>query len=447
MNNKTGFLLFSFCLLGLNSFSQNTSIPDINFEQALIDLGLDNPPINNQVPTSNIIGVTDLDIKSKSIQDLTGIEDFAALENLDCSDNLLTTINVTQLSNLKIFWCYGNQLTSLNVDQNLALTALRCENNELTTLNLLNNVNLVDLACENNQIPNLDVSENIALSRFQCGDNRLLNLDISNNPNLSYLSCEQNRLSALNVSNNNNLRVLLCNNNLIEELDLTQNISLANLDCSNNQLCRLNVKNGNNTNVTSLNFSNNSELNCVVVDNSNDNHNSWLPNSFSNYVESDDACGDFIPVDSLNDFIGMSYILPPLIHGNYFTQPNGSGTMLITGDSINTSQIIYVYNEVNCYSNESNFNVIITDSDYFIPKFFTPNNDGYNDTWKVLDNANVINNITIYNRYGKLIKFLPPNSSGWDGTYNKELLISDSYWYEIVLNTGEVLRGFFALKR
>jgi len=45
------------------------------------------------------------------------------------------------------------------------------------------------------------------------------------------------------------------------------------------------------------------------------------------------------------------------------------------------------------------------------------------------------------------IKFLPSSASAWDGTFNGELLSSGSYWYEIILNSREVLRGYFALKR
>ena len=74
-------------------------------------------------------------------------------------------------------------------------------------------------------------------------------------------------------------------------------------------------------------------------------------------------------------------------------------------------------------------------------------NDGKHDLWKVIDNNNSVNNVSIYNRHGKLLKFLSSNSLGWDGTFNGKLLPNDSYWYEIILNNREVLRGYFSLKR
>jgi gliding motility-associated-like protein len=66
------------------------------------------------------------------------------------------------------------------------------------------------------------------------------------------------------------------------------------------------------------------------------------------------------------------------------------------------------------------------------PKFFTPNDDGYNDTWKVLGNDT--NNIQIaviyiFNRFGKLVAEVDLNGEGWDGFYNGERLPASDYWY------------------
>ena len=306
---------------------------------------------------------------------------------------------------------------------------------------------MIDLACEQNKITTIDVSNSVSLNRFQCGNNLLNTLDVSTNVNLSYLSCEQNQLTSLNLLSNNQLSLLNCFNNQITELDLTRNPNLTDVNCSTNQLCLLNLNNSSNSTITDVNFNLNTDLNCVVVDNANGNHSNWVPASFSNYVESPDECRDFIPVDSLENVIGTSYTLPMLNNGNYFTETNGMGASLNSGDVITSTQTIYIYNETTCNSNESSFEVIINNNDYFIPKYFTPNNDGANDVWQVYDRLNLINNISIYNRHGKLLKFLPNNTSAWDGTFNGELLSSGSYWYEVVLNSREILRGYFALKR
>ncbi|WP_157961158.1 T9SS type B sorting domain-containing protein [Lutibacter citreus] len=66
------------------------------------------------------------------------------------------------------------------------------------------------------------------------------------------------------------------------------------------------------------------------------------------------------------------------------------------------------------------------------PKFFTPNNDGHNDTWKVIGvNDQFYGNAKIYifDRFGKLVHQVKPNENGWDGTLNGRPLPSSDYWF------------------
>ena len=85
-----------------------------------------------------------------------------------------------------------------------------------------------------------------------------------------------------------------------------------------------------------------------------------------------------------------------------------------------------------------------------VPKYFTPNNDGYNDYWN-LKGVNARNNgnsiIYIFDRYGKLIKQVIPSGDGWDGTFNGSPLPGDDYWYTIKLEDGREAKGHFSLKR
>ncbi|SEA46013.1 gliding motility-associated C-terminal domain-containing protein [Flavobacterium gillisiae] len=85
-----------------------------------------------------------------------------------------------------------------------------------------------------------------------------------------------------------------------------------------------------------------------------------------------------------------------------------------------------------------------------IPKFFTPNGDGYNDYWN-LKGANKDFNSTsliyIFDRYGKLLKKINPSDLGWDGTFNGRLLPSDDYWFTVKLEDGREAKGHFSLKR
>ena len=84
------------------------------------------------------------------------------------------------------------------------------------------------------------------------------------------------------------------------------------------------------------------------------------------------------------------------------------------------------------------------------PKFFTPNNDGYNDYWQIKGvNAQFQPNSSIYifDRYGKLLKQIATTSNGWDGTFNGDRMRSDDYWFKVMLQDGRTFMGHFSLKR
>jgi gliding motility-associated-like protein len=85
-----------------------------------------------------------------------------------------------------------------------------------------------------------------------------------------------------------------------------------------------------------------------------------------------------------------------------------------------------------------------------IPKFFTPNGDGYNDYWNidgVNQNFYAKSTIHIFDRYGKLLKQISSTGQGWDGTFNSQNVPSDDYWYVIKLDDTRIVKGHFALKR
>ena len=71
--------------------------------------------------------IKEINVKNKSIENLGGIQFFPNLEQLDCSNNQLTTLNVTSNLNLKQLNCFGNQLTELNVWENEQLRELNCK--------------------------------------------------------------------------------------------------------------------------------------------------------------------------------------------------------------------------------------------------------------------------------------------------------------------------------
>jgi len=88
------------------------------------------------------------------------------------------------------------------------------------------------------------------------------------------------------------------------------------------------------------------------------------------------------------------------------------------------------------------------------PKFFTPNNDGHNDTWNVLGvSENFFQSATVYifNRFGKLVTEIDLYSNGWNGTFNGNHLPATDYWFSVELldfkGNIRVKKGHFSLIR
>lgn len=145
-----------------------------------------------------------------------------------------------------------------------------------------------------------------------------------------------------------------------------------------------------------------------------------------------------------------------------WTQNNNTITVYIEGngdyeyslDNINYQDSNQFKNliidEYTVYIRDKNGCGIVSDSVYLLhyPKFFTPNNDGYNDTWQILNSNHEPNNkVYIYNRYRKLLKQLTPTDLGWDGTINGSRLASDDYWFVLERQNGKIYKGHFTLKR
>ena len=109
---------------------------------------------------------------------------------------------------------------------------------------------------------------------------------------------------------------------------------------------------------------------------------------------------------------------------------------------------LFVRDELQCEE------VSITVPVLYILNFFTPNNDGYNDVWQikgVFSSDYIFSNISIFDRYGKLLKNMSINQNSWDGTFNGAQMPSSDYWYSIELQKSDgsvfIRQGHFSLRR
>lgn len=216
--------------------------PDANFRTYILDK--ENKVDDNGdgiLSVREIRNCKELNIEKYGIQDLTGIEYFTNLETLDCSQNQLTTLDVTKNEKLVDLKCTGNALTALTLTENSELEYLDCEGNKLSSLNVSGNKKLLYLICGNNVITTLDLQYNLKLERLSCSLNRLATLDLSRNTALLYLECENNKLTTIGFGNLGKLQFLNCNGNRLKALDLRKQTKLQYLYCDYNRLSALDL--------------------------------------------------------------------------------------------------------------------------------------------------------------------------------------------------------------
>jgi len=242
-------LLLILLCLPIIGFGQKTYVPDDTFEQKLIDFGYDNI-LDDSVLTSNINFLTELYLYhnqvSTPINNLTGIEDFVALEKLTLT---------------------SHQIASLDLSNNIFLTNLYIGENSILNINLSNNT-LLDTLFVSEQISNIDLSQNTALTSLTINNcDNLTNIDLSQNTVLAYLIIAYNdNLTDINLSQNILLYDLWIHQNvLLNCLDVSYNTELKYLTCNDNALEQLNTKNLNW--IDMIVDARNNNLACVEVDN------------------------------------------------------------------------------------------------------------------------------------------------------------------------------------
>ena len=172
-------------------FVSEMAFPDENFRNWLLGQEYGK---SGYITAAGLAGVTSINVNEKSIADLKGIEYFTALNELNCSNNKLTALDLSANTALETLHCNSNQLTALDMSANTALRNLNCYSNQLTALDVSKNEALVLLNCSNNALSALDVKANTALRVLYCHENKLTALDVSKNTALTILYCYGNQI-------------------------------------------------------------------------------------------------------------------------------------------------------------------------------------------------------------------------------------------------------------
>ena len=271
----------------VNNEWPNFYVPDKYFEQALIDLGIDSDGIiNHSVNFYDVQGVESLDVSSRGIYNLTGLDNFYNLTNLDCSNNNISNFPFTLWTtpSLRTFDISGNKISTLTLNEYSKLNYIDVSANpNLTFLNARvaphwptvmldasNNPNLKTLLCDGSGLKGIDISQTTSLEDLKLGNNELTSINLSTNVNLKNLDLNFNKFTNLNLSYNNNLSSLSV--------------------IFNSNLTSLNVRNGNNSVLTNFLAFDNPLLTCIQVDNASWSVSNWTGSIDSWAIFSDD-CG------------------------------------------------------------------------------------------------------------------------------------------------------------
>lgn len=192
------------------------NFPDKNWRAVVTDWydGIDGSIPDGYLSQSEIEGVTLISVtgmlsdtcgEDSQIADLSGVEYFTSCKRLRCGGIGLTTLDVSEMTQLVELTCGGNELTAVDTSQNTNLEWLNCSSNELTSINVSYNTKLTKLECYVNKIASIDVSMLPALTVLRCQHNELTEIDLTANTPLITLNCANNHITELNLTANTNL--------------------------------------------------------------------------------------------------------------------------------------------------------------------------------------------------------------------------------------------------
>jgi len=137
-------------------------IPDSRFRYALIEEGYDRN-FDKQISYSEAEAIIYLDVSERLITSMEGLEAMINLEELNCYNNEIESLDLSGNPLLQTLDCAENYLDSLDLSANPDLIVVDCSRNQLTDLNVSNNLSLTFLWCSSNDLTYLDLSANEAL--------------------------------------------------------------------------------------------------------------------------------------------------------------------------------------------------------------------------------------------------------------------------------------------
>ena len=151
------------------------------------------------------------------------------------------------------------------------------------------------------------------------------------------------------------------------------------------------------------------------------------------FIDEDGDDIDLLSAVSMNNSIKVSLSGSDVI---IIPQEKGVSTITVYGTDNRSDKV----------ANTFDVSVVGLESSFKANKVFSPNGDGYNDTWTI-EHADLYGNadIRIYDENGLEVFSSLGYETPWDGTDNGKQLKTGTYYYIITLSDGTVLNGTIAL--
>ena len=211
---------------------------------------------------AEIAAISYIEVREQGISSLRGIENFTALEDIDCSRNNITELDISHNTLLEYLGCENNALTAIDVSHNPLLKIINLNNlidsinddgsrnfstdysrSNISALDVSNCSDLEELYFDGNSVSGvLDLRNNQKLRALHCMDNNLSELDLSNCTDIESVLICGNNITIFTLGNHPNLNILNCSYNQISgTLDLRSSTELTHLECEYNNLTGLNI--------------------------------------------------------------------------------------------------------------------------------------------------------------------------------------------------------------
>ncbi len=196
---------------------------------------------NGRLSAAEISNVTSLYVPGLGIASMQGVGVFTNLQYLGVTDTDITTLDLTQNTELLLLYASGTALTSLDLSRNTKLGVLWVNNTQIPSLDLSHQTKLRSLNISDTVFTSVDLSHNTQLTTLFMNNSVMTSIDLSGNPRLTHLKASDAKLKTLDLTWNTKLQVLRVDGSDLTSLDLGANPDLRTLATEKSRILALNL--------------------------------------------------------------------------------------------------------------------------------------------------------------------------------------------------------------